>query len=328
MFYGSIFATDVTFVAGTDLGSISAAANAGADQVTKEGVTISVSKGVMGLTGNNAHYRCYKNETLTVESSVGNITKIEITCTADGEALYGPGSINNVSVGTYTAGTAKIGTWTGDAASVVFTAGNAQVRPTQIVVTIGGDPVTPELKISGTTPFVGKTTVTITPTNEDYSVYYTTDGSDPENSTQLYNGPFDITESCTVKAWEEETGLTAEMAFEKQTTSEIENIAAFIALEDNAVATLKLSDAIVLGAGNKNIILKDATGSLIVYDANNTIEVTQGQKVSGTITGTKVLYGGLPELKDITDKNLTITAGTITPVTVTATELVNKDYIQ
>lgn len=51
--------------------------------------------------------------------------------------------------------------------------------------------------------YVGKTTVTMT-YEEGYTVYYTTDGSDPEtnpNSTRLpYTAPFEVTTTTTVKA--------------------------------------------------------------------------------------------------------------------------------
>ena len=46
----------------------------------------------------------------------------------------------------------------------------------------------------------GETTVTISTTNTDASIYYTTDSSEPTTASTLYTEPFTLTEACTVKA--------------------------------------------------------------------------------------------------------------------------------
>ena len=106
--------------------------NATAYTITKDGVTITVSSGILGTYNNEAHYRIYKNQTLTVTSTVGNVKKVTFTCTANDDAKYGPGCFT-WSTGDYTYSGAN-GTWTGDASEVVFTASTNQVRATQIVV--------------------------------------------------------------------------------------------------------------------------------------------------------------------------------------------------
>ena len=74
-----------------------------------------------------------------------------------------------------------------------------------------------ELTISGETTFVESTVVTITPSDVDHDVYYTLDGTDPKtSSTQVrYMEPFTITETCTVRAWEEDADIYAEKTFTK-----------------------------------------------------------------------------------------------------------------
>ena len=103
--------------------------------VSKAGVTIDVTRGIIGTYNNENHYRIYKGQTLTVTSTVGNIAKIEFTCTANGDEKYGPGCFT-ASTGEYGHDGAAVGTWTGDAATVIFTASANQVRATQIVVTL------------------------------------------------------------------------------------------------------------------------------------------------------------------------------------------------
>ena len=102
--------------------------------MTKDGVTISVAP--TGSFGNGQQYRVYKGATFTVTSTVGNITKVEITCSASGEEKYGPGCFTDATPGSYNyEGT--VGTWTGNAASFSMTASTNQVRMTEIKVTIG-----------------------------------------------------------------------------------------------------------------------------------------------------------------------------------------------
>ncbi len=147
------FATVITFDADVDKGNAGTDSNnAAAYTITKDGVTVTVSSGILGTYNNEMHYRIYKNQTLTVTSTVGNVTSVEFTCTANDDAKYGPGCFT-WSTGNYTYSGAK-GTWSGAASEIVFTASANQVRANQVVVTINGegggnqggndDPVTPE----------------------------------------------------------------------------------------------------------------------------------------------------------------------------------------
>ena len=108
--------------------------NAASYTLTKDGVTITVSSGILGEYSGEKHYRIYKNQTLTVTSTVGNVKKVSFTCTANDDAKYGPGCFT-WSTGDYTY-SGPTGTWTGDANEVVFTASTNQVRASQIVVVV------------------------------------------------------------------------------------------------------------------------------------------------------------------------------------------------
>ena len=74
--------------------------------------------------------RVYKNKTLTLSAT--KITKVELVCTAAGTEKYGPGNFT-ADVGTYTY-SERNGSWTGDAANIVFTAAQ-QVRASSMKVT-------------------------------------------------------------------------------------------------------------------------------------------------------------------------------------------------
>ena len=112
--------------------------NATSYTLTKNGVTITVSSGILGTYNNENHYRIYKNQTLTATSTAGNIASIEFTCTANGDTKYGPGGFTT-STGEYGHTGGAIGTWTGDASEVVFTASVNQVRASQIVVVLASN---------------------------------------------------------------------------------------------------------------------------------------------------------------------------------------------
>ena len=102
--------------------------------ITKDGVTITVSEGIIGTYNNVDHYRVYKYQTLTVSTTSGSIKSVEFTCTANGDEKYGPGGFT-WSIGKYSYSGA-VGTWTGNASEVVFTASSNQVRATEIKVVV------------------------------------------------------------------------------------------------------------------------------------------------------------------------------------------------
>ena len=128
---------EVIFDADVDKGNAGTDSNnATAYQVSKEGVTLEVSSGILGTYANELHYRVYKNQTLTLTSTVGNIVKVEFTCTANDDQKYGPGCFTADS-GEYTY-SGPVGTWAGSASTITFTATTNQVRATQVVVEIAG----------------------------------------------------------------------------------------------------------------------------------------------------------------------------------------------
>ena len=118
--------TTVTFDATKDKGTSTSTT------LTKNGVTLKFGDGKLD---DGVAYRWYAKspQTLTI-SSTETITKIEFTCTANNTSSNGPGKISKPSTGKYTY-IRKIGTWTGETNSVVFS-NTAQVRMTKIVVTL------------------------------------------------------------------------------------------------------------------------------------------------------------------------------------------------
>ena len=288
----------VTFTAGKDTGKFS---------VTKDGVTIALTMGPEGGSQGSfdtSAYKFYANNLLTVSTTEGSIKKIVITCSGKGTAKWGPGNIKSVTPGTYTPGTDNLGTWEGNSPSVTFTNG-PQIRCTKIEVTVG-EATSSELTIDGTTPFDLSTTVSIVPSKGGDKVYYTVDGTDPQTSTShtLYAAPFSLSETTTVKAAEYDASnklvATAEKTFTKNEVAVAADFAAFKALADNTVATLKLKDAQITYVwksknNNTSIYARDASGALLLYNKGAIEDVIANMVINGSLLLKKTTHNGIVE---------------------------------
>lgn len=212
----SVWGADVTFTAGTDQGSNGSSGSG--DTMTKNGITISGSN----LATTTTQYRIYSGCTLTISSSVGNITQIVITSTANKGSNYGPDkiSLKSGSTGTYTTTSgSKDGTWTGSASSVSFSA-SAQCRASKIVVTYTPAGISHNLSSAVTPTGVGtvslgsttvvensNTTIEATVTNQNYRFKnwtYTGTGASVANvnaaSTTFTMGTSDATVTANFEA--------------------------------------------------------------------------------------------------------------------------------
>lgn len=316
--------TTVTFTAGTDKGSKTG--NGNPDQVTKDGVTIASTDGAFAAVNGSTNadeYRIYKNATFTVTSTVGNITKMEMTCATSGSGSnlrYGADGFATAD-GLVVSEDKKSCTWTGDAASFSLTASVAQVRASQIVITIGAaNPNTIAAPtISGETPFTTSTTVTIS-ASDGATVYYTTNGQDPDaQSGTQYDAPFQLTETATVKAIavkDDKQSSVASKTFTKEEIINVDNIAEFKQLATGTKANLKLANAQVLytwtsSKGNTSTYVRDNTGAILFY--KSTLGLNANEILNGSITGSLDIFNSIPEFMEVAGTtnlgNVTRTAG-------------------
>ena len=107
------------------------AATSAATSATVEGVTADVTSGT--ITADQV--RIFKNQTITISCEQA-ISAIVFTCTANGDAQYGPGCFEAQDGYSYNN---KFGTWLGEATSVSFKAATNQVRATKIEVYLDGE---------------------------------------------------------------------------------------------------------------------------------------------------------------------------------------------
>ena len=189
------YAGIVTFDVAVDKTEIATAAEL---TLTKDGVSLHVSQGILG---NGTNYRVYKNQWIDVSCEYGNITSVEFTCTKEGTAQYGPGCFEyRGSAGTYTYD-GFIGTWTGNEEKVTLYATLNQVRATKIVVTYESSDANfvSQPMITGDLNFADTANVVIT-ADEGMKIYYTLDGTDPTTASTEYTAPFEVYATTTVKA--------------------------------------------------------------------------------------------------------------------------------
>ena len=184
------FAGTVTFEVGQD--KVEGHTQGTAAVLTKDGVTLDVSKGAFGRDDN---FRIYAGFGVTISCEYGNITGVEITCTTE---QYAPSNLTT-TVGTFTCD-GLIGTWTGDEASVAFSA-TKQVRFTKLVVTYESADANfvDQPMITGDVNFADTANVVIT-AEEGMKIYYTLDGTDPTTASTEYTTPFEVYATTTVKA--------------------------------------------------------------------------------------------------------------------------------
>lgn len=327
--------TVVTFTAETDKGSFDATqTGTGADKITKDGVTIQTSNGAFAA----AQYRIYKSAKFTVSSTVGNITKVVITCTAEGTAKYGPGSFTGDN---YKASTGKEGTWSGNAASLTLTASSNQVRATKVEVTIGGEtggetptPPAEETKAENIAAFkalASGTTATLTLKNAQVvykNVYTTKSGTNTEyyvrdasgaiqffntdlelNVNQVINGTVEVTYSLFNEL--PEAKKTANTSAEKLTITDGETAVPTKVTVADLTTNKYLCDLVTVENVNittekegtyTNNYLVSGDDKVMIYDkfkTNVTISEGEGYDVTGVLVTAKLSGKIVKELAPI-----------------------------
>lgn len=160
--------------------------------------------------------------------------------------------------------------------------------------------------------------VSITCSDADAVIRYTTDGSVPTESSTVYSAPFTVNTTTTVKAKAWKTGMnpsfvaTTTISFPEQVT----NIAAFKANASSSAQQI-MSDVTFVFRSGHYMFVEDNSAALLIYDNSGVITTTynEGDVIEGGLFGSYQLYNGMVELIPSHNAN----AATGTPVTVTPT---------
>ena len=267
------------------------------------------------------------------------ITKVEIT-TVDTEhngwqtvGSEKPGEIT-ASIGTITANNedktkATMTTWTGSATAPFTITNTRTIVWTSIkVYYTGGLPKCATPVISGNTPFATYTTVSISCATEGASIQYST-STDGVTYTayQPYTGPFQISESKTVKAQATKEGMVPSDEAYKGFAQEVTpNIGYFISSHKTtpfaAPEYVRLEDALVTYKNGTTAYIEDAYSAIMLYQCAGAIEA--GDKINGfmKVTGYNV-YQNLPEITgfELVDGYVKTSEPEVNPTVVTLDQL-------
>lgn len=159
--------------------------------------------------------------------------------------------------------------------------------------------------ISGEETFTNTTTVTIASTEKVAKIYYTLNGEEPTQASTLYEKPFTLDKTATVKAvaiYKEVKSTTAEKTFTKIDLSAPKTIAELFELQqDLNEVNVKLADAqVVYADGNNNYIVRENNKALDLL--NTSLSLKQGQKVTGTVMLSVKFNNGILTASDVTGK--------------------------
>ena len=250
--------------------------------------------------GKSKDLRLYADNSLEVQSGT-TMTSMVFTVSKQGKRQL---TDITPSTGTVTIDTeAWTVTWTGSASDVTFTVGEKNTHGTDdskkagqfdvdnVTITTGAStPIVDvaEPTISGKTPFTGSTTVTIT-IPENTTVYYTTDGSTPNDNGDEYTDPFTISATTTVKAVAYDKAGNASDVVTKEfvmnrtgkgSATDPYTVSEVLALESAPSDTIYITGKVVADVAgtsfnNANYYISD-DGT-----ANNQLEVFHGKYIDG-----------------------------------------------
>lgn len=189
--------------------------------------------------------------------------------------------------------------WSGSSASVTITVGDkadfgtdsgkaGQLDFTSITITTNdeaaGQVAQPTIT-PGSSYILGESTeVTLECSTDGAKIYYTTDGSEPSESATLYNEPFPVSETCTVKAIAIKEGLTNSSIAEAtySVPGNVANIAEYMSTAKENTAYKITGPVTVVYQNDINLYIQDESGSLLVYgDAVG--EYKEGDVITGLI---------------------------------------------
>ena len=179
------------------------------------------------------------------------------------------------------------------------------------------------------TPF----NLTISTLTADATIRYTTDGTIPTETSDIFTTPIPITSTTTIKAKAFKNGMTSSIVataiytFPVQVNTIEEFIDATAGVTSNTPYKINGDVTFVFRSG-RFIYIKDNTASLLVMDPTTSIITNtyqSGDVISGGIMGTYNNYFGLTQFIPINNWAVSTTnTGVINPIVVTAQEIADN----
>ncbi len=169
-------------------------------------------------------------------------------------------------------------------------------------------------------------TVSITCSDADAVIRYTTDGTEPTENSTLYSQPLTVSATTTIsaKAWKVNMTpsftATATISFPAQ----VANIAAFKAAASNDPQQI-MSDVTFVFRSGRYMFVEDNTAAMLIYDNSTPVITTtynEGDVIEAGIFGRYTTYQGMVEMVPTHNANeATGTPVTVTPANATVTDI-------
>ena len=248
--------------------------------------------------------RLYADQALTISTTDGtNLTNIVFTISTNGKKRLTDMTVNTGTCVSNGADTWTV-VWNGEASSVTFTVGATSTLGTEsgkagrlafsaMEVTTGGAGIerseTPVISPEETTFSDEGVAVTISAA-AGAKIYYTLDGTNPTEESDLYVAPIALTETTTVKAIAIEEGKSASAVAEKKYTYRSSSFQMTSVLGSAVLGETYNVGGVVTAICVRGIVVTDNSGSLFVYSASFPYtDYAIGDQVS--FTGTVGEYG-------------------------------------
>ena len=176
--------------------------------------------------------------------------------------------------------------------------------------------------------FITAQTVSISCTTNNATIYYTTDGSIPDENSTEYTSPITVNSTTTIKAIAVADGYQNSTVGQATITiHDVVNISAARALANNEYACVEGTVTYIDG---RNVYIQDATAGIDLYLNTNTVPSTLALGDNVRTYGKKTVYNGLVELTGIAGNNANvftvISSGNSLPLATKTIAEINTDY--
>lgn len=181
--------------------------------------------------------------------------------------------------------------------------------------------------VSGT--YINQVSVSLSSATEDAEIYYTTNGDDPDETSELYSSEINIEENTTVKAIAiadglEDSPITSRTYSIDVAITEVSTLADLRAgAQDGTTYQYTGSAVVTYTRNNRNQkYLMDSSGGILIDDSNGTItsEYTQGD-VMTDVTGTLSAFNGIVQFIPASNPGDPQSTTDVVPVSVTLADV-------
>ena len=273
--------------------------------------------------------------TFSTSGISGTITSIVVDCASYSGLGTVSATVNSDAFGTqsqnipsWSNSTGGEVTFTGSASGeIVITMTNGSggramyIKSIVVTYTTGGSATEKVATPTFSTPagtYTAAQNVTINCATDGASIYYTTNGTDPTNESDPYNGAINVASTTTIKAIAYVGEDASNIAVATYTILTPTTIADARSAENNETVCTTGTVTSVSGA---TAYIQDATSAIVLHNGN-TNKLTVGDKV--TVYGTKTVFNGLVEItnaqSDVVSQN-----NEVSPAVKTISEI-NTDY--